>query len=66
MVDKSNWRADKEVKTERAGTKRLDIKGDIHKSVSWVKVFVDKTKQAEVEEFTLSLIARMEAENQLE
>lgn len=28
MVDKSNWREDKEVKTERPATKRLDIKGD--------------------------------------
>lgn len=28
MVDKSNWREDKEVKTERLGTKRIDIKGD--------------------------------------
>lgn len=28
MVDKRNWREDKEVKTERAGTKRLDFKED--------------------------------------
>lgn len=28
MVDKSNWREDKEARTGRAGTKRLDIKRD--------------------------------------
>lgn len=28
MVDKSNWREDKEAGTGRAGKKRLDIKGD--------------------------------------
>ena len=28
MVDKSNWREDKETRTGRAGTKRPDIKGD--------------------------------------
>lgn len=28
MADKSKWREDKEARTGRAGTKRLDIKGE--------------------------------------